>query len=103
VIDFLKMIKSEQHNVGLIMQKCRSLVSIKVSILLLWGLGLVSDVKMNVSVSWKCEKVSVSSQTEKQTSQSRLGLAPQSLVYITVPICVYFIVTCIVVFCHLTK
>ena len=34
-----------------------------------------------VSVSAKCQKVSVSSQTESQTSRSRLGLGPQRLVY----------------------
>ena len=36
-----------------------------------------------ISVSWKCGKVSISSRTENQKSRSRLGLAPQGLVYIT--------------------
>jgi len=54
--------KSEQHSLGLIMQKCRSLVSEKVSISLLRGLGLVS-------VSWRCGKISVS-----VSFRSRLGL-----------------------------
>ena len=36
------------------------------------GLGLVSDRKSNVSVSWNCGKVSVSSWTENQISRSRL-------------------------------
>ena len=69
------------------MKKFWSLVSKKVSISPLQGLGLVSvsDVKMNVSVSWKSGNVSisVSSRTKIQTSRSHLGLAPQGLVYIT--------------------
>ena len=52
-----------------------------------WRLGLETVSRRNfkrlglVSVSWKCGKVSVSSRTENQTSRSRLGLAPQDLVY----------------------
>jgi hypothetical protein len=54
-----------------------------------WRLGLETVSRRNfkrlglVSVSWKCGKVSVSvsSRTENQTSRSRLGLAPQGLVY----------------------
>jgi len=73
VCDSLWLSQNHKMNVGLIMQRFRSLVSKKVLISLLWGLGLVSDGKMNVSVSWKCGKVSVlvSSWTEKQTSRSR--------------------------------
>jgi len=56
------------------------IVSKKVLISLLWGLGLVSDVKINVSVSGKMwEGLGL--------KNKRLGLAPQGLVYITAEIC----------------
>jgi len=67
------------------MQKCQSLVSKKVTISLLRGLGLVSDVKMNVSVSSRSrENVGrPRSRSRLGLKNKRLGLTPQSLVYIT--------------------
>jgi len=61
------------------MQKCRSLVSKKVSISLLQGLGLglVSDVKMNVSVSSR-------SRGNVGRSRSRLGLKIKRLGLVSV-------------------
>jgi len=63
------------------MQKCRSLVSKKVSISLLQGLGLglVSDVKMNVSVSSRSR-----GNVGRSRSRSRLGLKIKRLGLVSV-------------------
>jgi len=50
-----------------------------VSILLLQVLGLVLDVKMNISVSWKYGR-SLISQTEKQRSRSLTAVLFTSLI-----------------------
>jgi len=65
------------------MQKCRSLVAKKVLISLLRGLGLVSDVKMNVSVSSQSRENVGRSRSRLGLKNKLLGLAPQGLVYIT--------------------
>jgi len=77
------------------MQKCRSLVSKKVSISLLWGLGLgrenerlgLEKMWEGLSLGLKNKRLSLMKMWEGLglgLKNKRLGLAPQGLVYISV-------------------